>query len=99
MELSKKFRSLMDVSGKFILIKFSRIPGLVKSKKILRHRVDMGGNLRLMDFSGFPKFQFRVRMVRCRTFLLIIRGSKQKLKVILINNYFIYYSKKLRLNF
>ena len=62
---------------------------MVKSNRFLRHRVDIGGNLRLMDFSGFPKFQFGVRIVRYRTFLLIIRGSKQKLKVILINNHFV----------
>ena len=51
--------------------------------------MDIGGNLRLIDFSGFSRFQFGVRMVSCRTFLLIIRGGKQKLKIILIDNYFI----------
>ena len=59
-----------------MLMEFSGIPRLVKSGKFLRRRVDIGGNLRLMDFSGFLKFQFRVRIVRCRTFLLTIRGGK-----------------------
>ena len=66
----------MDVSGNFILIKFGRIPRLVKSSKFLRRRVDIGGNLRLMNFSGFLKFQFKVKMVHYRTFLLAIRGGK-----------------------
>ena len=51
--------------------------------------MDIGGNLRLIDFSGFPKFRFGVRAVYYRAFLLITGGSKQKLKVIFINNHFI----------
>ena len=79
----------MDVIGNFTLIEFSGIPELVKSSKFLRHRVDINGNLRLINFSKFFKFQFRVRMVYYKTFLLIIRGGKQKLNVILINNHLI----------
>ena len=69
-------------------MKFRGILKLVKSNGFLRHKVDIGGNLRLINFSGFPKFQFGVKIVRYRTFLLAIRGGKQKLKVIPINNYF-----------
>ena len=59
-----------------MLIKFSGIPKLVKSSRFLKHRVDISGNLRLINFSRFLKFQFRVKMVHYRTFLLIIRGGK-----------------------
>ena len=77
----------MDISGNFTLIKFGGIPGLIKSNKFLRHKIDISRNLRLINFSRFPRFQFRVKVVHYRTFLLIIRGGKQKLKVIPINNY------------
>jgi hypothetical protein len=33
-------------------------------------RVDISGNLRLMDLSGFPKFQFRVKVVIIKHFYL-----------------------------
>ena len=57
-------------------MEFGKIPKLVKSSKFLRYRVDINGNLKLINFSRFLKFQFKVRMVRYRTFLLIIRGGK-----------------------
>jgi len=41
------FRSLIDIG---------RIPRFVESGRFLRHRVDIGGNLRLIDFSRFPRF-------------------------------------------
>ena len=59
-----------------MLMEFGGIPRLVKSGRFLKYRVDINRNLRLMDFSGFPRFQFGVGMVHCRTFLLIIRGGK-----------------------
>ena len=59
-----------------MLMEFSRISRLVKSSKFLKHRADISGNLRLIDFSGFLRFQFRVRIVRYKTFLLTIRGGK-----------------------
>ena len=59
-----------------MLMKFGGIPRLVKFGKFLRYKVDISGNLRLIDFSGFFRFQFRVKMVYYRTFLFIIRGSK-----------------------
>jgi len=37
-------------------VEFNRIPRLVESGGFLRRRVDISGNLRLMDFSGFPRF-------------------------------------------
>ena len=70
-------------------MKFSGIIRSVKSGGFLKYKVDISGNLRLMDFSGFLKFQFRVKAVSYTAFLFIIGGGKQKLKVILINNYFI----------
>ena len=66
----------MDIGGNFTLIEFGGIPRLVKSSKFLRHKVDISRNLRLIDFSKFPRFQFRVRTVRYKTFLLTIRGGK-----------------------
>ena len=38
--------------------------------------VEFSGNLRLMDLSGFPKFQFRVKAVSYRAFLLAMGGGK-----------------------
>ena len=66
----------MDISGNFILIEFSGIPKLVKFSKFLRHKVDISRNLKLIDFSRFSKFQFKVRIVYYKTFLFIIRGGK-----------------------
>jgi hypothetical protein len=63
----------MDVSGYLILVKFSKIVRSVEFSGFLRYRVDIGGNLRL---SRFPKFQFRVRVVYYKAFLLVIGGSK-----------------------
>jgi len=37
-------------------VEFSRIPRLVESGRFLRRRVDISGNLRLIDFSRFPRF-------------------------------------------
>ena len=41
-----------------------------------RSLMDINGNLRLIDLSGFPRFQFRVKVVYYRAFLLAIRGGK-----------------------
>jgi hypothetical protein len=38
--------------------------------------VEFGGILRLVDLGRFPRFQFRVRVVRYKAFLLITGGSK-----------------------
>ena len=89
MGFNRNFKFLISVSGSLTLVKFSRVSRLVKSNKFLRRGVDISKNLRLIDFSKFSKFQFRVRAVYYKAFLLIIRGSKQKLKVILINNHFV----------
>ena len=72
-DVSGYFRSLVDVSGYLILIKFSRIVRLVESNKFLKYRVDISGNLRL---SGFFKFWFRVKVVHYKAFLLTIGGGK-----------------------
>ena len=68
-------------------MEFSRILRLVESGRLLRCRVDisrnlrlvdLSGNLRLVDFSGFPRFyfRFRFRVVYYKAFLLIIGGGK-----------------------
>ena len=66
----------MDISGNFMSMEFSGIPRLVKSSRFLKRGVDISGNLRLIDFNRFSKFQFEVRMVYYKTFLLVIRGGK-----------------------
>ena len=38
--------------------------------------VEFGGIVRLVNLSGFPKFQFRVRVVYYRAFLLAMGGGK-----------------------
>jgi hypothetical protein len=48
----------------------------VESSRFLRCRIDIGGNLRLVDLGRFPRFQFRVRVVYYKAFLLITGGSK-----------------------
>jgi hypothetical protein len=66
----------MDIGGNFALVEFSEIFRLVESGKFLRRRVDNSKNLRLVDFGGFPRFQFRVKVIYYRVFLLTKRGSK-----------------------
>jgi len=45
----------MVIGGNLILVEFSGIFGLVESSGFLRCKVDFGGNLRLIDFSRFPR--------------------------------------------
>ena len=66
----------MDIIKYLILVEFSGIIRLVESSKFFRCRVDINRNLRLMDLSKFLKFQFRVRAVSYRAFLLIMGGGK-----------------------
>ena len=68
----------MDISRIFILVEFGRILRLVESGGFLRYRVDISGNLRLVDLSRFPRFHFRFkfRVVRYKAFLLITGGGK-----------------------
>ena len=66
-------RSLTDVGGYLVLVKFGGIIRLVESSEFLRYGVDIGGNFRL---SKFPEFWFRVKVVYYRAFLLIIGGGK-----------------------
>ena len=53
MDVGGYSKSLADVSGYLILVKFSRIIKLIKSSKFLRYKMDIGGNLRLSRFSKF----------------------------------------------
>ena len=59
-------------------MEFSRILRLVESGRFLRYRVDISGNLRLVDLGRFPRiqFRFRFRAVHYKAFLLITGGGK-----------------------
>ena len=50
------FKSLVDVIRYLILVEFSGIIKLVEFSRFLRCGVDISGNLRLIDLSGFFKF-------------------------------------------
>ena len=54
-------------------MEFGGIVKSVKSNGFLKYRVDIDRNLKL---SRFSKFQFRVRAVYYKAFLLAIRGGK-----------------------
>ena len=56
MGFSGNSRSLVDISGIFILVEFSKILGLVEFSGFFRYRVDINKNLRLVNLGGFPKF-------------------------------------------
>jgi hypothetical protein len=56
MGFSRNSRSLVDISRIFILVEFGRILRLVESGGFLRYRVDISGNLRLVDLGRFPRF-------------------------------------------
>jgi hypothetical protein len=56
MGFGRNSRSLVDISRIFISVEFGRILGLVESGRFLRCRIDISRNLRLVDFSGFPRF-------------------------------------------
>jgi len=49
-------RSLVDIGGNLISVKFGGILRLVESGRFLRRRVDISRNLRLVDLSGFSRF-------------------------------------------
>ena len=46
----------MDVSRNLILVEFSEIFGLAESGRLFGYRVDVSGNFRLVDPSGFFRF-------------------------------------------
>jgi hypothetical protein len=66
----------VDISRIFISVEFGGILRLVESGGFLRCRIDIGRNPRLVDLSRFPRFQFGVRVVYYKAFLLITGGSK-----------------------
>ena len=76
MDVYRYFKSLVDVIRYLILVKFSGIIRLVESGGFLKYRVDISRNLRLIDLSGFSKFQFRVRAVSYKVFLFATEGGK-----------------------
>ena len=53
MDVGGYFRSLADVGGYLILVKFSGIVRSIKSSRFLRYRVDISKNLRLSEFFKF----------------------------------------------
>ena len=57
-------------------MEFSESPRLMESGGLFRRGVDISRNLRLMDLSRFFKFQFRVKVVSYKAFLLATGGSK-----------------------
>ena len=57
----------MGISGIFILVEFGGILRLVESGGFLRYRVNISRN---------SKFQFGVRVIHYKTFLLITGGGK-----------------------
>ena len=73
-DISRYFRSVADVSRYSVLVEFSGILGLVESSRFLM--VDIDGNLRLVDLSGFFRFLLRIGTVGYKTFLLAAGGSK-----------------------
>ena len=46
----------MDIGRNLILMEFGGISGLVEFSRFLRQKVDIGGNLKLIDPNRFPKF-------------------------------------------
>ena len=87
-----------------LLLGFSRyFKSLIDTSRFFRFLIDICGYFRFLadvikylilvkfskNLNRFLKFWFRIKIVYYRVFLFIIKGSKQKLKVILINNYFI----------
>ena len=57
-------------------MEFGEIPRFIGFGKFLEYKIDISGNLRLINFSRFFRFWFRVKAVYYKVFLLIIRGSK-----------------------
>jgi len=53
-------RFLVDVGGILMLVEFGGILGLVELGGLFRYRVDFSRNFRLVDFSRFFRFRFRV---------------------------------------
>ena len=76
MEFSEVFRSLININANLILVEFSGFSKLVKFSIFLRCGVDTSGNPRLINFSGFFRFQFKAKIVYYRASSYTVRGSK-----------------------
>ena len=57
-------------------MEFGGISRLVKFSKFLRYKVDISKNIKLIDFNRFLKFQFKIKIIYYKTFLLAIKGGK-----------------------
>ena len=66
----------MEFGGILRLVESGGFLRLVESGGFLRCGVDISRNLRLVDLGRFSRFQFRVRAVHYKAFLLIIGGGK-----------------------
>ena len=55
---------------------FSKILRLVESGGFLKHRVDISGNLRLVDPSGFLRLLFGIITAGYKAFLLAVKSGK-----------------------
>jgi hypothetical protein len=53
---SRHFRFLINISGSLMLVKFSKNFRLIEPGGFLGRGVDISGNLRLLDLSGFSRF-------------------------------------------
>jgi len=53
---SKISKSLINIRGNFILMKFGKILRLIKLGRLLRYKVDISRKFRLIGLSGFPRF-------------------------------------------
>jgi len=49
---------------------------LMEFNGFLRRKIDFGGNLRLIDLSGFLGLWFGVKAIYYKVFLFVTRGSK-----------------------
>jgi len=77
MDISRYFKSITDVCRYFgSIADVYRYFGSMADVYRYFILVEFNGNFRLVDFSGFLRFLFRVRTAGYKTFLLAIRGSK-----------------------
>ena len=76
MGFNRNFRFSIDIGGNLAPVEFGEIFWLVESSGFLRYGVDFNGNLRLIGLSGFPRLQFKIKMIYYKTFLFVMGGNK-----------------------
>jgi len=76
-DINRYFKSIADICRYFrSIVDICRYFGSVADISRYSVLVEFGGNLRLVDPSGFLRFLFRIGIVGYKTFLLATRGSK-----------------------